>query len=121
MSSQHRAGKRACDLLEVKRAHFKVLDLNKDCWQVSTHRKSERFALESLEGRDDLAFNVDGSVAVPQVFVDGQRVGDLDDLQELEDDGLLEEVLQNLRRGLLDGALDCGSTTVAAGPPPQTP
>mmetsp|Transcript_815 Transcript_815/g.2169 ORF Transcript_815/g.2169 Transcript_815/m.2169 type:complete len:178 (+) Transcript_815:93-626(+) len=100
-------------------------------------------------------------------------MGDLDDLQELEDDGLLEEVLkrraclrcgarwvqhgvgfdaargapfdftcrgcdghyreilpgvntieevlQTLRRGLLDGALDCGRTTVAAGPPPQTP
>lgn len=94
--SECNEGRRICDLFETKRAHRKILDLNKDataggasddCVEEGVRRLLER---DQVQKRDD----DDSDLCLPQVFIDGIYVGDYYDLQGLEDDGILGRILR---------------------------
>mmetsp|Transcript_125995 Transcript_125995/g.245742 ORF Transcript_125995/g.245742 Transcript_125995/m.245742 type:complete len:683 (-) Transcript_125995:24-2072(-) len=84
---QKRDGKLVIDLLETKRVHRKVIDMNMDarCGRDS----GESLATERLTSRGELE-----SWKLPQVFIDGFFVGDWVQLQQLEDDGALGRILR---------------------------
>mmetsp|Transcript_50694 Transcript_50694/g.156954 ORF Transcript_50694/g.156954 Transcript_50694/m.156954 type:complete len:488 (+) Transcript_50694:113-1576(+) len=90
--SELNAGRLACNLLEVKRAHRKVIDLNLDA--RGGKESGEELAIERLEARNGAVRSDDGELPLPQIYVDGFYVGDTGALQELEDDGLLGRMLR---------------------------
>mmetsp|Transcript_1644 Transcript_1644/g.5067 ORF Transcript_1644/g.5067 Transcript_1644/m.5067 type:complete len:452 (-) Transcript_1644:103-1458(-) len=90
--SELNAGRLACDILEVKRAHRKVIDLNMDA--RAGLENGEDQAIERLEARNEAVRNEAGELPLPQIFVDGSYVGSTETLQALEDDGLLGRILR---------------------------
>jgi len=78
----------ACDLLEIKGASFRVVDLNQDVSGGVAPFETECLRRLKATRRE---------VVLPQIFVDGQILGNVTDLQELEDDSELEDIL--CRRG----------------------
>mmetsp|Transcript_85791 Transcript_85791/g.195571 ORF Transcript_85791/g.195571 Transcript_85791/m.195571 type:complete len:194 (-) Transcript_85791:258-839(-) len=94
---QHMASRRAADLLEIKRCHYKVIDVNKD---TGPNTDAEKACLVALKDGGKLKAPEDTGDAetadafhLPQVFIDGHNMGDDTDLQNLEDDGLLSDIL----------------------------
>lgn len=90
--SEYNAGKRARDLLEIKCVHTKVIDFNRDARNANTD-DAENQAIQKLMAENKLQTGGKGDLVLPQIFIDGNAVGDADDLQALEDDDLLEKVL----------------------------
>eukprot|EP00928_Gymnodinium_smaydae_P021518 TRINITY_DN18406_c0_g1_i2.p2 TRINITY_DN18406_c0_g1~~TRINITY_DN18406_c0_g1_i2.p2 ORF type:complete len:272 (+),score=58.22 TRINITY_DN18406_c0_g1_i2:95-910(+) len=120
--------KRIRDLLEIKRVHFKFVNLNYDAEsgeQIDEKNSRTHQMLEQLQG---VTFKNDGSVEIPQVFIDGILIGGCLDLQCLEDDGDLEEMLLSEKcpccshvRNFNDICCeDCGSKFVEMLPGEQT-
>ncbi|CAE7710267.1 LOC34620909, partial [Symbiodinium pilosum] len=100
---EYNAGKRARDLLEIKGVHHKVIDFNRDARQAGTG-DAENKAIQKLMEDRRLQTGGNNDLILPQVFIDGNYVGNASDLQGLEDDDLLENIL--LRRV----CVRCGST-----------
>jgi len=89
--TEFNAGRRICDLLETKRVHRKILDLNKDVQLDETVAKS----FQRLVERDQVLTSEDESdLCLPQIFIDGCYAGGDLELQNLEDDGLLGRILR---------------------------
>jgi len=97
------AGKRARDLLEIKRVHHKIIDFNRDCrgalgqtgtlMDVVIERLSqEPSAARKLQTEAALDGD-DEDLVLPQIFIDGLYLGNAEELQCLEDDGMLNEIL----------------------------
>eukprot|EP00392_Amoebophrya_sp_AT5.2_P010470 g10532.t1 len=93
--TEFNAGQRARDLLEIKRAHHKIIDFNRDARAQTTAVQGKAIAkLSSEESKyRRLHTDDDDDLILPQIFIDGLYVGDADDLQGLEDDGLLDDLL----------------------------
>jgi len=89
-------GKRACDLLEIKHGHRKVLDLNRDVSGANELDEMVESAVARLLARKQLVKNIDdrSDLCLPQIFIDGCFAGDFHGLQGLEDDGLLGRILR---------------------------
>jgi len=104
--SELNAGRLACDLLEIKRAHRKVIDFNMDA--RAGRDAGEDVAIERLEAKNRNLRAEAGDLPLPQIFVDGIYLGDTAKLQSLEDDGLLGRILRRqmcvkcLRRKSMD-------------------
>ena len=81
--------KQAIDLLEIKRAHYKRIDFNKDNPSGSAEVK----VLSMLAEAERIECSEDGDIHLPQIFVDGCNIGGHERLQELEDDGQLSYML----------------------------
>jgi len=96
--SEFNAGKRARDLLEIKRVHHKIVDFNRDARQAGTG-EAENQAIQKLMAQGKLQTGENDDLILPQVFIDGQYVGDANALQGLEDDKMLEDIL--LRRACM--------------------
>lgn len=96
--TEFNSGKRARDLLEIKRVHHKVIDFNRDARQAGSGEVENKAITKLMENRK-LQQGDNQDLVLPQIFVDGQYLGDANDLQGLEDDGLLDEIL--LRRRCL--------------------
>ncbi|CAD7954258.1 unnamed protein product [Amoebophrya sp. A120] len=94
--TEFNAGQRARDLLEIKRAHFKIIDFNRDARAQTTVVQGKAIAKLSSEQSKwrRLHTDDDDDLILPQIFIDGLYVGDADDLQGLEDDGLLDALLR---------------------------
>ncbi|CAL1172806.1 unnamed protein product [Cladocopium goreaui] len=90
--TEFNAGKRAKDLLEIKGVHHKIIDFNRDARQAGTG-ESENKAISKLSEDGKLRSGTNNDLILPQVFIDGQFVGNATDLQGLEDDGLLDNIL----------------------------
>mmetsp|Transcript_124000 Transcript_124000/g.246912 ORF Transcript_124000/g.246912 Transcript_124000/m.246912 type:complete len:418 (+) Transcript_124000:35-1288(+) len=90
--SELNAGRLACDLLEIKRAHRKVIDFNLDA--RAGRDAGEDMAIERLEAKNSNLRVEAGDLPLPQIFVDGVYLGDTAKLQSLEDDGLLGRILR---------------------------
>jgi hypothetical protein len=90
--------KEVTDLLEIVRAHYKVIDFNMDTggdlMNTSGPAKPElevvRRLYQTHRVRQDTA---DGLICLPQVIIDGVNIGDHTSLQALEDDELLHGIL----------------------------
>ena len=94
--SEYNAGKRVRDLLEIKRAHHKIVDFNRDARQIAAEmqgRAIQKLTLETSKYRK-LHTDSDDDLVLPQVFIDGLYIGDECDLQGLEDDGYLTHLLR---------------------------
>jgi len=91
--TEFNAGKRARDLLEIKGVHHKIIDFNRDARQAGTG-DSENKAITKLNEDGKLRSGANNDLILPQVFIDGQFVGNATDLQGLEDDGLLDNILK---------------------------
>ena len=93
--TEYNAGKRARDLLEIKRVHYKAVDFNRDARQSVVEMQNE--AIRRLTEEDSkyrkLQTDEEDDLLLPQLFLDGIFVGDGDDVQGLEDDGLLDDLL----------------------------
>lgn len=83
-------GRDARDLLEIKRAHCKVIDSNKDTWVGVGD--AQRCAFDKLKEENKLQYDY-GEMFFPQIFIDGNYIGGATELQELEDTELLEAFL----------------------------
>ncbi|CAD7962129.1 unnamed protein product [Amoebophrya sp. A25] len=94
--TEFNAGQRARDLLEIKRAHHKIIDFNRDARAQTTAVQGKAIAQLSNEGSKyrRLHTDEDDDLILPQIFVDGLYIGDADELQGLEDDGLLDDLLR---------------------------
>lgn len=86
------AGRAVLGLLEVKRVHCKVIDLNTDA--RAGFEDGENEALQKLKDLGRLNKEGEGDLALPLVFIDGWRVGNNYDLQNLEDNGVLGRILR---------------------------
>merc|ERR1719343_689727 len=84
--TEFNAGKRARDLLEIKRVHHKIVDFNRDARQVGTG-EAENQAIQKLMVQGKLHTGDNDDLILPQIFIDGNYIGDATDLQGLEDDG----------------------------------
>ena len=80
------------DLLEIKRVHHKIVDFNRDARQAGTG-EAETKAINKLMKDKKLQMGDDEDLVLPQIFIDGNYIGDADDLQGLEDDALLDNIL----------------------------
>eukprot|EP00928_Gymnodinium_smaydae_P081299 TRINITY_DN64848_c0_g1_i1.p1 TRINITY_DN64848_c0_g1~~TRINITY_DN64848_c0_g1_i1.p1 ORF type:complete len:188 (-),score=43.19 TRINITY_DN64848_c0_g1_i1:45-608(-) len=91
---EYNAGKRVRDLLEIKRVHYKVVDFNRD-GRVALDEGEDiaNRAIHMLGSSNRLHTGGDGDITLPQIYVDGQYIGDATDLQYLEDEGRLEGAL----------------------------
>jgi len=97
------AGKRARDLFEIKRVHHKIIDFNRDCrgamGQTGTQMDVviERLSQEPCAARklqtEAAADGEDEDLVLPQIFVDGLYLGNAEELQCAEDDGILNQIL----------------------------
>mmetsp|Transcript_21382 Transcript_21382/g.49738 ORF Transcript_21382/g.49738 Transcript_21382/m.49738 type:complete len:185 (+) Transcript_21382:88-642(+) len=94
--TEYNAGKRARDLLEIKRVHHKIVDFNRDARQAGTG-EAENTAIQKLMEQDKLQTGSDEDLILPQIFIDGHYIGNASDLQGLEDDGCLDDVLKRRR------------------------
>eukprot|EP00927_Polykrikos_kofoidii_P015685 TRINITY_DN17008_c0_g1_i1.p1 TRINITY_DN17008_c0_g1~~TRINITY_DN17008_c0_g1_i1.p1 ORF type:complete len:187 (-),score=51.96 TRINITY_DN17008_c0_g1_i1:164-724(-) len=94
--TEFNAGKRARDLLEIKRVHHKVVDFNRDARAAGTG-EAENVAIQKLMNENKLETNDEGDLLLPQVFIDGNYIGDATELQGLEDDGVLDAVIERRR------------------------
>ncbi|CAK9117159.1 unnamed protein product [Durusdinium trenchii] len=101
--TEFNAGKRARDLLEIKGVHHKIIDFNRDARQAGSG-DSENKAIAKLNADGRLRSGNNNDLILPQVFIDGQFVGNGTDLQGLEDDGLLDNILKR------QACMSCGST-----------
>mmetsp|Transcript_149576 Transcript_149576/g.260978 ORF Transcript_149576/g.260978 Transcript_149576/m.260978 type:complete len:185 (+) Transcript_149576:123-677(+) len=90
---EYNAGKRARDLLEIKRVHHKIIDFNRDARQAGGG-EPENAAIKKLTELDKLKTGADGDLVLPQIFIDGEYIGDATDLQGLEDDRQLDGILR---------------------------
>jgi hypothetical protein len=90
--TEFNAGKRARDLLEIKRVHHKVVDFNRDARQAGTG-EAENKAIHKLWGENKLQKGENDDLILPQIFIDGNYIGDAYELQGLEDDEFLEGIL----------------------------
>jgi len=88
--AEFNAGKRARDLLEIKRVHFKIIDFNKDS-RLDDGEETE--AIQKLLKSRQLQYSCDNEFVMPQIFVDGNNIGDATDLQGLEDESQLDRIL----------------------------
>jgi len=90
--TEFNAGKRARDLMEIKRVHHKIIDFNRDARHAGTG-ESENIAIRKLMEQNKLKTGDNDDLVLPQLFVDGLYIGDANELQGLEDDGLLDSIL----------------------------
>eukprot|EP00397_Hematodinium_sp_SG-2012_P047103 GEMP01053439.1.p1 GENE.GEMP01053439.1~~GEMP01053439.1.p1 ORF type:complete len:206 (+),score=44.14 GEMP01053439.1:117-734(+) len=98
---EYNAGKRVRDLLEIKRVHHKIIDFNRDCrgalgiTGTQMDRVIERLTQEPMAARRLQTETSEGDedLVLPQIFIDGLYVGNAEEMQSLEDDGLLEKIL----------------------------
>lgn len=96
--SEFNAGKRARDLLEIKRVHHKIVDFNRDARQAGTG-EAENQAIQKLNMQGKLQTGDNDDLILPQIFIDGHYIGDANALQGLEDDRMLDDIL--LRRACM--------------------
>jgi len=89
--AEYNAGRAVCDLLEVSRVHYKVIDHNKDARVAHGHgaHLAEENAIDRLKAHGLLCCDDAGQPVCPQVFIDGHLIGDADAIQELADEQLL--------------------------------
>mmetsp|Transcript_52213 Transcript_52213/g.146529 ORF Transcript_52213/g.146529 Transcript_52213/m.146529 type:complete len:175 (-) Transcript_52213:284-808(-) len=94
--TEYNAGKRAKDLLEIKRVHFKPVDFNRLAREgAAENGEAENVAIQKLLNEGKLQTSGEsGDVVLPQIFIDGQYIGGAEALQDMEDDGKLDEVLE---------------------------
>lgn len=90
--TEFNAGKRVRDLLEIKKVHHKVVDFNRDARQAGSG-EAENQAIQKLMVLGKLQTGENDDLILPQIFIDGQYIGDAVELQGLEDDGFLEGIL----------------------------
>jgi len=90
--TEFNAGKRARDLLEIKRVHHKIVDFNRDARQAGTG-EAENQAIQKLMVEGKLQTGENDDLILPQIFIDGRYMGDANDLQGLEDDAALDGIL----------------------------
>lgn len=92
--AEYNAGRAVCELFEVTRVHYKVIDHNKDARVGHGERADEVEAdtIQRLEADRQLRLDEDGNPICPQIFIDGNLIGDADDVQELVDEKLLLDV-----------------------------
>lgn len=90
--TEYNAGKRAKDLLEIKRVHAKIVDFNRDA-RTAADAGPQNQAVQTLMQEGKLQTSEDDDLILPQVFIDGLYIGDATNLQGLEDDGRLTKVL----------------------------
>jgi len=105
--TEYNAGKRACDLLEIKRVHHKIIDFNRDARQAGTG-EAENKAIQKLMDQNKLHTGKDDDLILPQMFIDGFYIGDATELQGMEDDNVLTEVLQRRK------CVNCNANRVGA-------
>lgn len=91
--TEYNSGKRVKDMLEIKRVHYKAVDFNRDARQAGSG-EVENLAIQKLLKAGKLMTDDDDGLILPQIFVDGQYVGGMEDLQGLEDDDRLEIILK---------------------------
>lgn len=118
--SEYNNGRRACDILEVKHVHRKVLDLNSDVTAGNETSELVEGCVRRLRERDQVqkSKDDDADLCLPQIFIDGIFAGRADELQGLEDDGLLGRILRRElcvkcfapRSSDQFACADCGST-----------
>eukprot|EP00933_Yihiella_yeosuensis_P027545 TRINITY_DN21445_c0_g1_i1.p1 TRINITY_DN21445_c0_g1~~TRINITY_DN21445_c0_g1_i1.p1 ORF type:complete len:460 (-),score=89.78 TRINITY_DN21445_c0_g1_i1:514-1893(-) len=81
--------------LEVKRAHSKVIDFNRDVRVGRGSTITDGAAVQRLFSLNpQLVESEDEEAQLPQIFLDGWYIGGLAELQALEDDGLLGRLLR---------------------------
>eukprot|EP00811_Abedinium_folium_P008281 NODE_17650_length_932_cov_8.267081.p1 GENE.NODE_17650_length_932_cov_8.267081~~NODE_17650_length_932_cov_8.267081.p1 ORF type:complete len:181 (+),score=46.85 NODE_17650_length_932_cov_8.267081:172-714(+) len=85
------AGKRAVDLLEIKRVHHKIIDFNRDARQA-LGGDAENRAIQRLMAKNRLQSGNE-ELVLPQIYIDGHLIGDAHDLQGFEDDRQLDAIL----------------------------
>merc|ERR1719491_1816412 len=90
--TEFNAGKRIKDFFEVKRAHFKAIDFNRDARLAGTG-EIENQAIQKLLKRGELRTAENDELILPQIFIDGQYIGGIDELQGYEDEGTLDKIL----------------------------
>eukprot|EP00933_Yihiella_yeosuensis_P010091 TRINITY_DN11634_c0_g1_i1.p1 TRINITY_DN11634_c0_g1~~TRINITY_DN11634_c0_g1_i1.p1 ORF type:complete len:339 (+),score=85.05 TRINITY_DN11634_c0_g1_i1:85-1101(+) len=90
--TEFNAGKRARDLLEIKKVHHKIIDFNRDARQAGTG-EAENLAIQKLMEKGKLQTGDNKDLSLPQIFIDGIYIGDATELQGLEDDQLLDSIL----------------------------
>ena len=85
------------DLLEISRAHFKVIDFNIDTGgdEFGAGSKPDLDTVRRLYQSHRIKQSPDdGMISLPQVIIDGVNVGDHIALQTLTDDGHLPGILK---------------------------
>lgn len=99
---EYNESNRAKDLLEIMRAHYKMIDFNLDSniEVVPDHVTSNRVNQADLDVIRKLYTQKklmqdpnDGLIILPQILIDGVNVGDFADLQALVDEDLLDNIL----------------------------
>eukprot|EP00913_Durusdinium_trenchii_P008056 g7555.t1 len=92
------------DLLEIKGVHHKIIDFNRDARQAGSGDSENKECSGAPSAIMGPADGNNNDLILPQVFIDGQFVGNGTDLQGLEDDGLLDNILKR------QACMSCGST-----------
>lgn len=85
------------DLLEIMRAHYKVIDFNIDTGgdEFGAGSKPDLDTVRKLYQSHRIKQSAnDGMISLPQVIIDGVNIGDHLSLQALTDDGLLPGILK---------------------------
>jgi len=96
--TEFNAGKRVRDLFEIKGVHHKIVDFNRDARQAGSG-EAENKAIQKLMVEGKLQTSDNKDLVLPQIFIDGQYVGNAAECQGLEDDRLLDNIL--LRRACM--------------------
>ena len=89
--------RQAMDLLEILRAHFKVIDFNIDTGgdEFGAGSKPDLDTVRRLYQSHRIKQSAnDGMISLPQIIIDGVNIGDHLALQALADDGLLSGILK---------------------------
>lgn len=91
--SEFNSGRSIQDFLQIKRAHYKAVDFNRDA-RVAGAGDAENLAVQKLLKMGKLRMTEEDDLILPQIFIDGQYVGGMEDIQALENDDRLELILK---------------------------
>jgi hypothetical protein len=94
---EYNCSRRAMEMLEIFRSHFKVIDFNIDTGGDefgAGSRPDLDIVMRLYQSQRVRQDSCDGLISLPQVLIDGVNVGDHLALQVLMDDGLLDGILK---------------------------